>query len=310
MTNASSFILILVCLGLGYIIEPSFFSDSKHSPVAARVVSDEEAEAEDPMTDEGDEEPVPSEPTPVPTPTVTPETDSLQVDLSKITPADFPAKVTLKIAYTIEDAASGVTMQLKSGAKVKPLRLEGDQLVFQPVGLPIEGKTEVANTDFKILAVPLMLKRLQDAVGSNDALEGEMDTDPAPEDKTELETDPQVKTEPEVAPEPDVVPVPDTEPEVAPQADGADGGDLDAASVVTLMKASVADGKVSEFNAEQVVSWKAGKVLEFDGKTYQTGLVVFKAETILGTQEHDAIALIENGAIVKWMWAKTKLEMR
>ena len=308
MTNASSFILILVCLGLGYIIEPSFFSDSKHSPVATRVVSDEEAEAEDPTTDEGDEESVPSEPMP----TITPETDSLQVDLSKITPADFPAKVTLKIAYTIEDEASGVTMQLKSGAKVKPLRLEEDQLVFQPVGLPIEGKTEVANTDFKTLAVPLMLKRLQDAVGSNDAIEGGgMDTDPAPE--AEVESDPQVKTEPVVAPEPDVVPVPDTEPEVAPQADGADeadGGDLNAASVVTLMKASVADGKVSEFNAEQVVSWKAGKALEFDGKTYQTGLVVFKAETILGTQEHDAIALIENGAIVKWMWAKTKLEMR
>ena len=79
---------------------------------------------------------------------------------------------------------------------------------------------------------------------------------------------------------------------------------------MTLMKASVAAGKVTEFDAKQVVSWKAGEPLELDGQTYQTGLVSFKAETILGMQEHDAVALIENGAVTKWMWAKTKLEMR
>lgn len=50
--------------------------------------------------------------------------------------------------------------------------------------------------------------------------------------------------------------------------------------------------------------------MEFDGDTYQTGRVSFKAETILGTQEHEAIALIEDGRVYKWMWARTKLEMR
>ena len=50
--------------------------------------------------------------------------------------------------------------------------------------------------------------------------------------------------------------------------------------------------------------------MEFDGVNYQTGMVTFEAETILGKQQQKAIALIENGKVEKWYWAKTKLEMR
>ena len=141
MTNISSFILILVCLGIGFVVEPAFFSGSKSSPVvgpAELVADDEESEV---MTD-GIASPDPVTPEPIS------ENVEEQVDLGKLTPADFPAKVILKIAYTIEDAASGVTMNLKAGAKVKPLRVDGDILVFQPVGLPIEGQTELSNTNF------------------------------------------------------------------------------------------------------------------------------------------------------------------
>ena len=68
--------------------------------------------------------------------------------------------------------------------------------------------------------------------------------------------------------------------------------------------------KVSEFKADQVTEWLAGEDMEFDGANYQTGMVTFEAETILGKQQQKAIALIENGKVVKWYWAKTKLEMR
>ena len=61
------------------------------------------------------------------------------------------------------------------------------------------------------------------------------------------------------------------------------GEDQARDDIVALMKAGVAEGKVTEFTAEQVVSWQAAEAMEFDGKTYQTGLVKFKAETILGT---------------------------
>jgi len=85
---------------------------------------------------------------------------------------------------------------------------------------------------------------------------------------------------------------------------------LDEVAIVSCMQASVAEGKVSEFKADQVTEWVAGEDMEFDGANYQTGMVTFEAETILGKQQQKAIALIENGEVVKWCWAKTKLEMR
>ena len=85
---------------------------------------------------------------------------------------------------------------------------------------------------------------------------------------------------------------------------------LDEVAIVSCMQASVADGKVTEFKADQVTEWVAGEDMEFDGANYQTGMVTFEAETILGKQQQKAIALIEDGEVVKWCWAKTKLEMR
>ena len=270
MTNVGSFILILISVGIGYVLEPIFFSGSKHT---------DHTEIKD-TTDNGTavaEEPV--KPTP-------PPADAVQVDLSKITSADFPEKVSLKVPFTITDSASGVTMSLKNGSKVKPLRLDGDQLEIQPVGFPVKGRIHVDQTDFKKLAVPLMLKRLENAVAKKDP-------EPMPEPTPE----------PAVEPEPTPVPTPAPAPEPVSKK-------LDEAGIVAAMKASVTDGKVTEFKANQVTAWKAGEDMEFDDETYQTGTVTFKAETILGVQEHDALALIKDGKIEKWMWAKTKLEMR
>lgn len=271
MTNVGSIILILISVGIGYVIEPVFFSGSNH----AKHEQAKDA-TEDPSVD-------------VEKPTVTEVTEpEIEVDLSKITNADFPEKVTLKVPYTIKDAASGITMTLKKGSKVKPLRLDGHRLAIQPIGFPVKGMINVDHTDFKKLALPLMLKRLQNPV---------VKKDPEPVPPT---------PEPTPAPAPTPAPEPAPTPEPAPVVEKK----LDEAAIVALMKASVTAGKVTEFKAAQVTHWKAGDEMDFDGETYQTGRVTFKAETILGVQKHDAIALIEDGKIYKWMWAKTKLEMR
>lgn len=288
MTNIGSLVLILVCVGIGYILEPIFFSGAESPSTKPAPVE----EVEDDETADSDDSEV------VPAPDSDAEDVEVQIDLSKVTEADFPAKVTLKKPCTLSDEDSGVTMQLKAGVKVKPIRLEGDQLVFQPVGLPIEGKIEISNTDFKELAAPLMLQRVQEEMDSGDS-DSTMDSEPEPDPIPVPELDPM--------PDPEVEPEPAEDPEPAPKSDTPKVGGGDA---VSLMKASVAADDVTEFEVAQVVSWKAGKPIKFDGKVYQTGLVTFKAETILGMQEHDAIALISKGAVVKWMWAKTKLEMR
>ena len=179
-------------------------------------------------------------------------------------------------------------MSLKKGSKVKPLRLDGKQLEVQPVGFPVKGSIHVDQTDFKKHAVPAMVKRLTAAAANTVA---KNDPVPAP------------------TPEPAVEPTPEPVPEPAPAPEPV-AAKLDEAGIVAAMKASVTAGKVTEFKAAQVTAWKAGNQLEFDGESYQTGIATFKAETILGVQEHDALALIKDGKIAKWMWAKTKLEMR
>lgn len=267
MTNLGTFIILLVCVGVGYVVEPMFFSG------AQKPTKKQAAKEAGNQNDKVAGKPQPAPPAPEPA-------SSIQVDLSKITQEDFPAKVDLKVPFTISDANSGVTMQLKKGSKVKPVRLQGTDLVIQPVGLPIESKINVDKTNFKELAVPKMLERLQNAVAKKDP-------EPAP---------PMPKD-----PEP-VVPEPTPEPPAPTK--------LDEAAIVALLKKDVQAGKVTEFKANQVTAWKAGEDMEFDGDTYQTGRVTFKAETILGVQEHEAIALIEDGEVYKWMWAKTKLEMR
>lgn len=262
MTNAGPIILIIISIGIGYVLEPIFIADAK-------TTTEKEVEASDDSADEQVDIPAP-----IPAPEV-------QVDLTKITSEDFPEKVSLKVPLTITDP-SGITMSLKKGNEVKPLRLEGDQLVVQPVGFPVEGKLHVDQTDFKKHAVVMMEKRMakQDTVAKSDP-----------------------------APKPDPAPPAATTPDSQPEPEPAKNK-LDESAIIAAMKASVANVKVTEFQAAQVTKWKAGKEMKFDGEVYQTGLVSFKAETILGVQEHDAIALIKDGSVLKWMWAKTKLEMR
>lgn len=272
MTPLGTIILVLVCVGLGYIVEPMFISGVKNKPATQAAAN---ADEEDPAGPK-DPKPTPEEPDTTPT---------IEVDLSKITQDDFPDKVELKESYTVSDAESGTTVTLKAGSMVKPIRLQGSYLVIQPSLIPIQSAIHVDKTNFKELAVPKMLERIKNPV----VAQNPDPVDPAPKDP-----DPVAPGDPDPSPDPTPTPA----------------AKLGEAAIVALLKEDVAAGKVTEFKADQVTAWQAGNDMEFDGENYQTGRVTFKAETILGVQEHEAIALIKDGKVHKWMWAKTKLEMR
>ena len=65
-----------------------------------------------------------------------------------------------------------------------------------------------------------------------------------------------------------------------------------------------------EFKFEQVEGWKAGEEETVDGESYQTGLAAYKAQTIFGEKTVQAKALIKGGKVVKWIYAKTGMEIR
>ena len=76
------------------------------------------------------------------------------------------------------------------------------------------------------------------------------------------------------------------------------------------MQESVKGGGIKEFKFEQVEGWKAGEEENVDGELYQTGLAAYKAQTIFGEKTVQAKALIQKGKVVKWIYAKTGMEIR
>lgn len=126
-----------------------------------------------------------------------------------------------------------------------------------------------------------------------------------------------VKEEPPVpAPQPEPEPAPEPEPEPAVVEEAPEPPApavpvvLGPEEIVKLMQESIRSRQVTDFSFEEVLTWKAGEEEEMDGQRYQTGLVTYKAETILGVKTVPAKALIQNGKVRKWIWPNTKTEIK
>lgn len=112
-----------------------------------------------------------------------------------------------------------------------------------------------------------------------------------------------------VTPTPDPTPAPAPDPTPAPEPAPA-GGNLSDEAIVELMKTSIAGGAVKEFTSAQVKGWKASGEETIDGTTYQTGLAAYEAETIFGVRPVQAKALIKDGKIERWVYAKSGMEIQ
>ena len=244
MSNLGTFILVAVCVGLGYVIEPLAFELRDRDRNKSEVVQESSKKKDEPKSKPKQKQK---------------RRPIVEIDLNLVKPVDFPSQVSLYQGFEID--ANGLTITLKEGAQINPVRLKGSELVFKTQGMTMEHAIDVDQTNFKELVLPVMNARIQK--------EAEMKR------------------------------IEDAKPVV-----------LDEAAIIACVQASVNSKTVTEFKPEQVTEWLAGEEMEFDGVNYQTGLVTFEAETILGTQTQKAIALIENGEVVKWLWAKTNLEMR
>lgn len=277
MSNLAKIAIIAVGVGAGYFIEPIVFPRSAEKPNSGEDASTEKT----PLADnEAATTPSSNQP-------------QIDLDLSKLQPSDFPEKITIYSDITINDPVSGVKMDLKKGTLVKPVSINGQNIVVQPINIPLNGEIPADSTNFKQLALPKLLARLQGGA-------------PAP---ATAEVIPKVETPIETAPP--ATPVETVTEAVVETAPIVNTDPITDEEILTLMKAQVTAGEIKEFTIDQVTDWQIGPPVEVDGKTYQqSGRVVFTAETIIGKQTHGAIAAINNGKIEKWFWAKNMLEMR
>ncbi len=278
MKPIAALIGIALAGAAGYWLEPSI----RPTLIPAPKTAGDETEAGDGAANAPtEEEPVAPQPKPEPEPEpepapVVPAPPPWVADLK---PDQLPEKVTLKRKFEFQVDGVAEPVVVPAGVPVTPVRVEGSELVVSPFGGPIEGRVAVMESD------------LVERLGNQ----------PPPVDPPPVAGGGEEEmTDPEPQPEPD----PEPEPEPAP------AGKLDAEAVVKLMQDSIKSGQIKEFTFEQVLGWKGGEEEERDGVTYQTGMVAYKAETIFGVKTIQAQALIKDGAIVRWIWPKSGMEIK
>ena len=275
--------------------------------------------------------------TPPDSPTPPVNTPPPVIDLTKLTPAQLPAQVTLKVTAEVADA-TGLKMKIDPGNRLTLVRLEGDQVVVSPSSGPFEGKVPVSGTDLmEQLAAnpPVVAPTPAPAPTPTPTPEPAAAPTPAPAPTAEPAATPAPTPEPAAtpAPTPEPAATPTPEPAAAPTAEPAPELVLPASPAPTIeaappaatatataaggagtsvevMKAHIRSGAIKEFNFQQVQDWKSGANEVISGTTYQTGLIHYKAETIFGVKTIEAKALILNGKVVRWVWPKSNMEIK
>ena len=227
---------------------------------------------------------------------------SMKLDLRELKKEDLPEKVTLtkRVTVTSED---GTSVTLGTGTKVIVKGIEGSELLVGAMSGPLEGRARIIDTDLpKQVANARAAELFGIAVneGGGDA------PTPAPGPGPKPPIPPVVDNGGGDNPPMPSPPIPEPEPE--PEPEPAAG--LTAEQITALMQENIKGGGVKEFKFEEVKGWQAGEEEDIDNETYQTGLAAYQAVTIFGPKTVQAKALIKGGKIVKWVYAKTGMEIR
>lgn len=255
--------------------------------------------------------------------------------VARLEPTQLPAKVGLKRSAMVRLSDSPEPVELPVGTRLKTVRIEGDQLVVNPFQGASETMLPIRATDLLDLLgdeapAPREAEPEVDDVEAASSDSGEAEpareeapaempdaTTPTDEGETEELDEPEEPEESDGAVESDggeeELVLPDEEvTEAAPVPEESEAGPvvLDDARIVALMQEVVRSGALSEFSFQQVQSWQAGGDTEFDGETFQSGLLVYRAETAFGVTNIEAKALIRDGSIERWIWPKSGMEIK
>ena len=225
---------------------------------------------------------------------------SYSINLDEVRDNDLPETVTIENPTVIPTSGGEGQVRLKKGDVVTLLNRKNDSLIVEKSDSNGKGKISPKDTDlFQQLVKTIYEREAGGAVATT--------TPPAPA-PTPAPTPapapaPVAKIDP-VVPNPEPMPV--VEPTPAPAADAKLGED----KIIALMKDSIAGGAVKEFTSDQVKGWKANGEETIDGTEYQTGLAAYEAATIFGVRPVQAKALIKDGKIERWVYAKSGMEIQ
>ena len=223
---------------------------------------------------------------------------SYSINLDEIRDNDLPETVTIENPTVIPTSGGEGQVRLKKGDVVTLLNRKNDSLIVEKSDSNGKGKISPKDTDlFQQLVKTIYEREAGGAVATTTPPASIPAPTPAPTPAPVAKIDP-------VVPNPEPMPV--VEPTPAPAADAKLGED----KIIALMKDSIAGGAVKEFTSDQVKGWKANGEETIDGTEYQTGLAAYEAATIFGVRPVQAKALIKDGKIERWVYAKSGMEIQ
>lgn len=225
------------------------------------------------------------------------------INLDEVRDNELPKTVKIENATEIPTLSGEGQVRLRKGDVVTLLNRNNDALIVEKPDSNGKGKISPKDTDlFQQLAKQIYEKEAGGAVA--------VTTPPAPVPAPNPNPIPVAGVDPTPTPTPEPMPVVEPEPEPAPTPAPVGGAKLSDDEIIALMKESIAGGAVKEFTSDQVKGWKPNGDETIDGTEYQTGLAAYEAATIFGVRPVQAKALINDGKIERWVYAKSGMEIQ
>lgn len=233
-----------------------------------------------------------------------------RVDLAGMRDNELPKVVQTIGQVTLPLKTGDGEKRLATGRKVNLLNRNDKKLIIETMDGLAKGEVEIKQTDIFAVIARGKMDALNNVATTGQPALGTPATpvikppvvasnDPAPSSTPAPAVEPMEPAEP--GPEPELEPEPEPEPVSVAK--------LTPERIVEVMKKSIEGGAVKVFTLDQVTDWKASEDEDIDGVEYQTGLAAYKAQTIFGEQLVQAKALIKDGKVEKWLYAKTGMEI-
>lgn len=222
----------------------------------------------------------------------------LDIDPSTLRPDQLPKEITIFANVPFRDSSTGLTVDVPAGSKHRLVRIEGTDAIIEVRGTSYRIKIPISKTDLMQQLSQMSVSAPQPSPAEEPTKTSEPTEEAVPAPQTEASP---ALTEPPPA-------VPETSPTVTePHPPSVETTPVDP---LKLMRENLQSGKIKEFNVDQVVNWNEGGTETIDGTTYSTASVSYETDTILGRKTMQAKALIRNGTVEKWIWAKSGIEIK
>lgn len=230
---------------------------------------------------------------------------SYTINLDEVRDNELPETVTIENPTIIPTSGGEGQVRLRKGDVVTLLNRKDDSLIVEKPDSNGKGKISPKDTDlFQQLVKRIYEREAGGAIAAATPPATVVAPAPAPAPAAPAPA-PVAKIDPVVS-NPEPMPVVEPTPAPAPVEDTKLGDD----EIIALMKDSIAGGAVKEFTSDQVKGWKTNGEETIDGTEYQTGLAAYEAATIFGVRPVQAKALIKDGKIERWVYAKSGMEIQ